>query len=61
MYKIKISRDTGGYDITVYDQDNKPLKSNWKHDYNSAMFAAGVFADFYRDDTGELAEVITEY
>jgi hypothetical protein len=60
-YKVVITREIGGYDISVFDQNGKVIKSNWKHNYSNANQAAGIFADFYRDDEGEIAEIINEF
>lgn len=49
---IEISPETGGYDISVY-QDGKKVKSTWKSDQSSARQAASIFADYYRDDNGQ--------
>lgn len=53
---VEISPETGGYDISVYQNGNK-IKSTWKNDQSSARQAANIFADYYRDDNGQSLDI----
>jgi hypothetical protein len=54
---VIISNEKRGYDITAWGNNIK-LTTTWKKQYNDAWNAAEIFANHYRDDTGQSLSIV---
>lgn len=53
---VIITSESGGYDISVYCSGQK-IKSAWKYDQSGAQYQARIFADYYTNSVGQIAQI----
>lgn len=58
LNSVIITKETGGYDISVYDHSGKNIRSAWKCTAADALRTGNELADYYRDENGQRSVLV---
>jgi len=54
---IIISKDSVGYDISVFSVDGDIIKTAWANTLSDARFKASIIQGYYRDSEGQIIKI----
>ncbi len=56
---VYIRSENHGWDISVKDANDQTIQTTWRYMRTEAVSVARIWADYYRDDNGQAASIIT--